>query len=81
MSAGTGILGESTFPFCAPFCSSPVDVVETDGGRVALFPQRPEAPVCEFYMKTGHCRWAGEIWHSRVWLGSGRMSCRQHQGI
>jgi hypothetical protein len=34
----------------------PVDVVDTDGGRVALFPQRPEAPVCEFYMKTGHCR-------------------------
>lgn len=25
-------------------------------GSVALFPQRPGAPICEFYQRTGHCR-------------------------
>ncbi|KAL4433623.1 hypothetical protein ABPG75_000064 [Micractinium tetrahymenae] len=25
-------------------------------GTVALFPQRPDQPVCDFFQKTGHCR-------------------------
>ena len=26
------------------------------GGTVALFPRRPGAPLCEFYVRSGHCR-------------------------
>lgn len=46
-----------------PLCRCAVDVVEDGaGGKVAVFPQRPEAPVCEFYMRTGHCRCGAGFW-------------------
>lgn len=33
-----------------------VSIVEDELGRMALFPQRPGQPICDFYQKTGHCR-------------------------
>ncbi|KAI3434469.1 hypothetical protein D9Q98_002546 [Chlorella vulgaris] len=35
---------------------APVSIVEDELGRMALFPQRPGQPICDFYQKTGHCR-------------------------
>jgi hypothetical protein len=38
---------------------------------VDKFPQRPEAPACDFFVKTGTCPWVGLGWVGLGWVGLG----------
>lgn len=40
----------------ASLCACTASMMVVGAGTVALFPQRPDQPVCDFYQKTGHCR-------------------------
>jgi serine/threonine-protein kinase/endoribonuclease IRE1 len=37
-------------------CQFAVGMVHDENGSMALFPERPGQPICDFYQKTGHCR-------------------------